>query len=82
MGKEAARLAGLSDRINLYGFFPGGDHVPFAKAGVPTVAVVTSGAHPFFHQPSDVPETIQSHVLQAAARYILALTWMLANPTY
>jgi len=82
VAKEAAQMAGLSSRVDLYGFFPGGDHVPFAKAGVPTVAVVTSGAHPFFHQPSDVPETIQPHVLEAAARYVLALTWILANPTY
>lgn len=79
VAKEAAQMAGLSGDVELYGFFPGGDHVPFAKAGIPTVAVVTSGAHPFFHQPSDVPETIQPHVLQAAARYILALTWILAN---
>jgi len=79
VAKEAAQMAGLSGDVELYGLFPGGDHVPFAKAGVPTIAVVTSGAHPFFHQPSDVPETIQPHVLQAAARYILALTWILAN---
>ncbi|MEC4672023.1 MAG: M28 family peptidase [Nitrospirota bacterium] len=82
VAKEAAQMAGLSGDVELYGFFPGGDHVPFAKAGIPTVAVVTSGAHPFFHQPSDVPETIQPHVLEAAARYVLALTWILANPTY
>ena len=78
---KAAELARLTDKVRLYGFFPGGDHVPFAKANVPTVAVVSSGAHLSFHQPSDTAETIQPHVLETATRYVLVLTWLLANPS-
>ena len=33
--KEAGWAAGLVYKLNLYGFFPGGDHVPFKEAGVP-----------------------------------------------
>jgi hypothetical protein len=76
---EAAEGTGLASHVKLYGYFPGGDHVPFAKANVPTVTVVSSGPHPSFHQPSDTPEKIQPNVLETAARYVLALTWLLAN---
>ena len=76
---RAAEQARLSDAVNLYGFFPGGDHVPFAKAGIPTVAVVTAGPHPHFHQSSDTPDTIQPDRLDIAARFVLALTRRLAN---
>ncbi len=83
MSKEvaarAAEQAGLSEAVKLYGFFPGGDHVPFAKAGIPTVAVVTAGPHPHFHQASDTPETIQADRLGTAARFVLALTRHLAT---
>ena len=83
MSKEVAALAaeqaGLSRAVKLYGFFPGGDHVPFAEAGLPTVAVVTAGPHPHFHQPSDTPETIQPDRLSTAARFVLALTRHIAN---
>ncbi len=77
----ASQLAGLEDKIDVYGYFPGGDHVPFREAGVPTVTVVSGGAHPHFHQPTDVRETVQPVILDAVARYILALVWVLAyNP--
>lgn len=76
---RAAEQAGLSEAVKLYGFFPGGDHVPFAKAGIPTVAIVTAGPHPHFHQASDTPETIQPDRLSTAARFVLALTRHLAN---
>ena len=76
---RAAEQAGLSEAVKLYGFFPGGDHVPFAQAGIPTVAVVTAGPHPHFHQASDTPETIQPDRLGTAARFVLALTRHLAN---
>ena len=62
-----------------FGFFPGGDHVPFKEVGVPTIAVVSAGAHPHFHQPSDAVDTILPQILEATARYVLALTWQLAN---
>ena len=79
--KEASVLAGLNNTVKLYGYFPGGDHVPFAKVKIPTVAVVSSGTHPSFHQPSDRADTIQLHVLESAARYVLALAWLFANPS-
>ncbi len=76
---RAAEQAGLSEAVTLYGLFPGGDHVPFATAGIPTVAVVTAGPHPHFHQPSDTPDTLQPDSLDTAARFVLALTRHLAN---
>ncbi|MEW6543991.1 MAG: M28 family peptidase [Nitrospirota bacterium] len=76
---QAGQMAGLSDRLDLFGFFPGGDHVPFKEAGVPTVTVVSGGPHPHFHQPSDTAETVKPEILQTAARYVLALAWLLAN---
>jgi len=81
LANEATELAGLINKVKLYGYFPGGDHVPFAKVNVPTVAVVSSGTHPSFHQPSDTAEKIQLNVLETATRYVLALTWLLANPS-
>jgi len=81
LANEATALAGLINKVKLYGYFPGGDHVPFAKVNVPTVAVVSSGTHPSFHQPSDTAEKIQLNVLETATRYVLALTWLLANPS-
>jgi hypothetical protein len=77
--QRIGELAGLSDRLDLFGYFPGGDHVPFKEAGVPTVTVVSGGAHPHFHQPSDTADTINPEILQSVARYVLALTWQLAN---
>jgi Zn-dependent M28 family amino/carboxypeptidase len=74
----AGKAAGIHDTLDLYGFFPGGDHVPFKEAGVPTVTVVSGGVHPHFHQPTDTAETIESGVLTATARYVLAMTWQLA----
>lgn len=77
---RAARRAGLSDKVKLYGFFPGGDHVPFANVDIPTIAVVTAGTHPHFHQTSDTFDTIQPERLRTAAQFVLALTQQLANP--
>ena len=79
MATGAGQVAGLADKLDLFGFFPGGDHVPFKEAGVPTIVVVSAGAHPHFHQPTDTAETVQSEILQAVARYVLSLTWQLAN---
>ena len=77
--QHIGELAGLADKLDVFGYFPGGDHVPFKEAGVPTLTVVSSGVHPHFHQPSDTAETINPDILQAIARYVLALTWQLAN---
>jgi Zn-dependent M28 family amino/carboxypeptidase len=76
---EAGQTAGLTDKLDLYGFFPGGDHVPFKEAGVPTITVVSGGVHPHFHQPTDSANTINPDILHSVARYVLALTWQLAN---
>ena len=77
--ERIGQLTGLSDKLDVFGFFPGGDHVPFTEAGVPTVTVVSGGAHPHFHQASDTVDTIDPDILQSVARYMLALTWQLAN---
>jgi len=76
---EAGKTAGVHEKLDLYGFFPGGDHVPFKEAGVPTVTVVSGGVHPHFHQPSDTAETIDPEILKTVARYVLAATWQLAS---
>lgn len=74
----AGKAVGIHDKLDLYGFFPGGDHVPFKEAGVPTVTVVSGGVHPHFHQPTDTADTIDLGILASAARYVLAMTWQLA----
>ena len=77
--QQAGEQAGLADRIDLFGFFPGGDHVPFKEAGVPTVTVVSGGIHPHFHQPTDRADTVNTDILSAVARYVLAMAWQLAD---
>jgi hypothetical protein len=76
---QAGERAGLAERLDVFGFFPGGDHVPFKEAGIPTVAVVSGGRHPHFHRPTDRAETVIPTVLEATARYVVLLTWQLAN---
>lgn len=76
---KAGKTAGLAGQLDLFGFFPGGDHVPFKEAGVPTVTIVSGGPHPDFHRPSDTADKVKPDVLAAAARFVLALTWQLAN---
>lgn len=75
---EAGKTAGVDDKLDLYGFFPGGDHVPFKEAGVPTVTVVSGGVHPHFHQPTDTVETINPDILHTVARYVLSVAWQQA----
>jgi hypothetical protein len=79
VASEAGQAAGVTDRLDLFGFFPGGDHVPFKEAGVPTITVVSGGVHPHFHQPTDTADTINPEILQTIARYVLALAWQLAS---
>ena len=76
---EAGQTAGFHDKLDVFGFFPGGDHVPFKEAGVPTITVVSGGVHPHFHQPTDTADTINPEILKTVAQYVLALTWQLAN---
>jgi hypothetical protein len=79
--QRIGQMAGLADKLDVFGYFPGGDHVPFKEAGVPTVTVVSGGVHPNFHQPSDTADRVNPDILQTVARYVLALTWQLANET-
>lgn len=79
LAQEVGRLAGLSDKLDVYGFFPGGDHVPFKEAGVPTITVVSAGVHPHFHQSTDTADTIDADMLRSVAQYVLATAWRLAN---
>ena len=76
---EAGQRVGLTEKLDLFGFFPGGDHVPFKEAGVPTITVVSGGVHPHFHQPTDSADTVDPEILLTAARYVLALVWQLAG---
>lgn len=79
LAQQAADQAGLHDNIQMYGYFPGGDHVPFFEAGVPTVTVVSSGIHPHFHQPSDNLESIQPESLATATKFLFSLIALLAD---
>ncbi len=79
VARASAEEAAMGDALELFGLFPGGDHVPFAEAGIPTAAIVTSGPHPDFHQPTDRPEKLNPALLAAVTRYTLALVWTLAN---
>lgn len=76
---DAGQSVELADKLDMYGFFPGGDHVPFKEAGIPTITVVSGGVHPHFHQPTDTANTINPKILETAARYVFALVWKLAN---
>lgn len=79
VAQAAAEKAAVGDRLELFGLFPGGDHVPFAEAGIPTATIVTSGPHPDFHQPTDRPDKVNPDLLAAVTRYTLSLIWTLAN---
>jgi hypothetical protein len=79
VAQTAAAKVAMGEKLELFGLFPGGDHVPFAEAGVPTATIVTSGPHPDFHQPADTPDKINPDLLASVTRYTLALVWTLAN---
>lgn len=76
---QAGEPAGLASKLDVFGFFPGGDHVPFKEAGVPTITVVSGGIHPHYHQPTDTADTVSPDILMATARYVLSLAWQLAH---
>jgi Zn-dependent M28 family amino/carboxypeptidase len=79
LAQRAGDQAGLGEQVQIYGYFPGGDHVPFFEAGVPTITVVSSGTHPHFHQPSDTSDTIQPEILETTGRYLFSLISLLAD---
>jgi peptidase M28-like protein len=76
---KAGKAAGLAEKLDLFPFFPGGDHVPFKEAGVPTATVVSGGLHPDLHQPTDTAGKIKPEILDTTARFVLTLAWQLAN---
>jgi hypothetical protein len=76
---KAGKTAGLAEKLDLFPFFPGGDHVPFKEAGIPTATVVSGGPHPDFHQPTDTADKVKPEILESTARFVLALAWQLAN---
>ena len=79
LGTTVAERMGLKEKVDVFGYFPGGDHVPFNEAGVPTAAIVSGGSHAHFHQPGDRAETVQPEILETAAGYVLALVRELAD---
>jgi Zn-dependent M28 family amino/carboxypeptidase len=79
IAQDAGQTAGLVEKLDVFGFFPGGDHVPFKEAGVPTITVVSGGVHPHYHQTTDTADTINPEVLSTVARYVLTLAWQLAS---
>lgn len=81
LAQQAANRALLEDKVQIYGFFPGGDHVPFYEAGVPTITIVSSGSHPHFHQTSDTVESIQPETVSTATHFLYSLITLLADPS-
>jgi hypothetical protein len=79
--QQATNQEELGERIQMYGYFPGGDHVPFFEAGVPTITIVSSGVHPQFHQPSDTADTIQPEILKTTSRFLFTLLTLLSRPS-
>src|SRR5262249_45950184 len=60
----AGKRADSAEQVDVFGFFPGGDHVPFKEANVPTFTIVSGGIHPHFHKPSDEANTLQPEILE------------------
>jgi Zn-dependent M28 family amino/carboxypeptidase len=79
LAQQAAKQARLANKIQVYGYFPGGDHVPFYEMEVPTLTVVSAGVHPHFHQPSDIAKEIDPETVRTAARFVLSLVTLLAK---
>jgi hypothetical protein len=77
--KEAGWATGLVSKLDYYGFLPGGDDGPFKEAGIPTVSIASGGVHPHMSLPTDTADTINPEILRNISRYVLALTWQLAN---
>jgi Peptidase family M28 len=77
--REAGFVAGLVKKLDYYGFLPGGDDGPFKEAGIPTVSIASGGVHPHMSLPTDTADTINPEILRTIARYVLVLTWQLAN---
>ena len=50
----------------------GDDHVPFLRAGVPSVDVIQLGTYPHWHTPEDTLDKISPHSLKAVGDVVLA----------
>lgn len=81
IAQEAANLVHLQEKIKIYGYFPGGDHVPFYKRNVPTITIVSAGVHPHFHQSSDTSKEIDPNIVSTATKFVISLVNLLANPS-
>ncbi len=79
--QEAANLVDLQEKIKIYGYFPGGDHVPFYKRNVPTITIVSAGVHAQFHQSSDTSKEIDPNIVSTATKFVISLVNLLANPS-
>lgn len=55
------------------------DHIPFVRAGIPAINLIDFEHFGYWHQPSDLPETVSSDALLRASR--LALSILLARPS-
>jgi Zn-dependent M28 family amino/carboxypeptidase len=54
------------------------DHYNFAKMGIP-IAFFTIGLHVDYHRPTDTPDKIDYHEIQAVSKTVAAVGWELAN---
>lgn len=79
--QQAANSVGLREKIKTYGYFPGGDHVPFYERNVPTITIVSAGVHSHFHQPSDTSQEIDPQNISTATKFVISLVKLLANPS-
>jgi hypothetical protein len=77
--ERAAAGQGIDRGIEVFGYFPGGDHVPFHQQGINTIVLYGSGGHPDMHQPGDSPEKIDSELAADIARLALGLVEELAQ---
>lgn len=73
------REGALDEFADIYGYFPGGDHAPFAMAGVSTIAIVSSGPHQDGHQITDTKEKVRPEIMELVGKMALLLAVKLAE---
>ncbi len=76
---RAVARQGIERGIEIFGYFPGGDHVPFHQQGIRTIVLTGSGAHPDMHQPGDSTGKIDPKLAADVARLALGLVEELAR---
>lgn len=77
--ERAKKASRITRELQIAGYFPGGDHVPFAEKGVPTIAITTSGAHADLHQVTDTVEKIDGGLAADVARLAVKIIHELDN---